>query len=255
MNMIKSFLYLLYRKILGDRGYNRKNYSPKKDLNQLHQKSGKWIKSKPDRIESKSLDLLNSYSSDRGVALDNYIDPIDILEYLGYDIDYVQGKYSSSGENVVYGALHVDQKVVEINNDVSFNEGMENFTVAHEIGHIVLHADGTDQNQNEKTCSLSINENRSSIEKEADKFAGYLLMPTEKIIKAFKKVHRGPLYLKKNILVYLLKKDTPRKAAIVFANKVIKEGGFTNVSKLAMVNRLIGMGLIKGLPYQSNKRK
>ena len=33
---------------------------------------------------------------------------------------------------------------------------------------------------------------------------------------------------------------------------MIEAGNFTNVSKLAMVNRLIGMGLIKGLQYQKN---
>ena len=50
-------------------------------------------------------------------------------------------------------------------------------------------------------------------------------------------------------------RQTKRKRALEFAGKMIQAGNFTNVSKLAMVNRLIGMGLIKGLPYQKNIQK
>jgi len=256
MKIIKSILFPLYQKLFGGKGYHRKKYPPNKLWNPLHQKRESGANTiLPDKIESKSLDLLKSYSLEKGKELGNYIDPIDILEHLGYNIKYVNGKYPSKGESAVYGALYKERKVVEINHDISFNEGMENFTVAHEIGHIILHAEEADQNRNKKTCSLTDNDQRSSVEKEADKFAAYLLMPTEKIKKVFNRVHGRPLYLKKKQPFYLLKKGSRRKSAIVFADKIIKEGGFTNVSKLAMVNRLISMGLIKGLPYQPNKRR
>ena len=244
MRIIKSLLFPLYQKIFGGRGYHRKKYPAKEPWNPLHQKRKPAAKGFPGKIESKSLDLLSSYSLEKGRELGNDIDSIDILEYLGYDIDYVKGKYPSKGESAVYGALNTDRKFVEINQDVPFNNGMENFTIAHEIGHIILHST--------KTCSLTDNDQRSSIEKEADKFAAYLLMPTEKIKKVFNRVHGRPLYLKKKQPFYLIKKGARRKSALAFADKIIKEGGFTNVSKLAMVNRLIGMGLIKGLKYQKN---
>ena len=253
MNMIKSILFPLYQKVFGGKGYHRKKYPPKKAWNPLHQKREQGAKAVPDKIESRSLDLLSSYKSDKGIELGNYIDPIDILEYLGYDIDYVRGKYPSKGESAVYGALDTDRKVVEINHDVSFNEGMENFTLAHEIGHIILHTDGKKQNRSGNTCSIIDNDQRSSDEEDADRFAAYLLMPTENIKQVFKRVQGRPLYLKKKPSFFLLKKGSRRKSAIVFADKIIKEGGFTNVSKLAMVNRLIGMGLIRGLRYQKNK--
>ena len=41
----------------------------------------------------------------------------------------------------------LDKVTVEINDDVTFNDGMENFTIAHELGHIVLHA-SKDKNNN-----------------------------------------------------------------------------------------------------------
>ena len=54
-------------------------------------------------------------------------------------------------------------------------------------------------------------------------------------------------------MVEYFSKISRRTNAINFAREIIDTGKFTNVSKLAMVNRLIGMGLIKGLRYQKNR--
>ena len=124
MRIIKSILFPLYQKIFGGKGYNRKKYLPKKPWNPLHQKRKPASKRFPGKIESKSLDLLSSYSLEKGTELGNDIDSIDILEYLGYDIDYVKGKYPSKGESAVYGTLNTDRKFVEINQDVPFNNGI-----------------------------------------------------------------------------------------------------------------------------------
>jgi hypothetical protein len=51
------------------------------------------------------------------------------------------------------------------------------------------------------------------------------------------------------------KKRSRKKRAIFIANKIRKIGGFENVSKLAFLNRLIGMNLIKGISYQSYRNK
>ena len=45
-----------------------------------------------------------------------------------------------------------------------------------------------------------------------------------------------------------------RYKAMGVASNVLESGNFNNVSKLAMVNRLIGIGLIKGLSFQKNKQ-
>ena len=39
-------------------------------------------------IESKSLDLLESYGRDRNIKAVPPVDPIDIIEHLGYDVVY-----------------------------------------------------------------------------------------------------------------------------------------------------------------------
>ena len=56
------------------------------------------------------------------------------------------------------------------------------------------------------------------------------------------------------IKAYLsLSKNSPLIIAKAFLLLIQEErGNFKNVSKLAMINRLIGLGLIKGLPYQKS---
>ena len=207
-------------------------------------------------IESKSLDLLNSYGRDRNIKAVPPIDPIDIIEYLGYDIVYSNdGIYT--GKNIL-GGLNIDKRHVEVNERENTHKGRENFTLAHEIGHILLHSERISLNNNEKLCrteaGIDIN-TPDQLEWEADKFAAFLLMPTENVNKAFNSIRNKPLYLKRNILFRYLLKRSLRTSSINFSRKVIEAGNFINVSKLAMVNRLIGMGLIRGLRYQKNRRK
>ena len=205
-------------------------------------------------IESKSLDLLESYGRDRNIKAVPPIDPIDIIEYLGYDVIYRNdGIYE---DKHILGGLNIDKKNVEVNEKANTHEGRENFTLAHEIGHILLHSERISLNNNEKLCrteaGIDIN-TPDQLEWEADKFAAFLLMPTENVKKAFNNIRNKPLYLKRNIILRYLLKRSLRTSSINFSRKVIEAGNFTNVSKLAMVNRLIGMGLIRGLRYQKNK--
>ena len=101
-------------------------------------------------IESKANKVLLSYFESKGKTIEAPIDPIDILEYKGYSVDYVNGKYDKN----TYGTLKIKDKVVEVNADISYNEGMENFTIAHEIGHIELHATNL-KNSDSPECDLT----------------------------------------------------------------------------------------------------
>ena len=119
-------------------------------------------------IETKANQLLSSYFDAKGKSIKAPIDPIDILEYKGYSVDYVNGKYDLN----IYGALQIERKTIEINDDVTFNDGMENFTIAHELGHIVLHA-SKDKNNNEIGCEFDSPQKDNLLEREADDFAAY----------------------------------------------------------------------------------
>ena len=204
-------------------------------------------------IESKSLDLLESYGRDRKIKAVPPVDPIDIIEHLGYDVVYRNdGIYEDKN---ILGGLNIDKKNVEVNEKANTHHGRENFTLAHEIGHIRLHSKGISLENREKLCRTDAGFDANTpdrIEREADKFAAYLLMPTEHVKTAFDSVRNKPLRLRNNLIFQLLLKRSPRTRSIQFSRKVMAAGNFTNVSKLAMVNRLIGMGFIRGLRYQKN---
>ena len=214
-----------------------------------------FLKSK--EIEQKSLELLKRYSKDTSKKVELPIPVFDMIEYLGYDIDFCSFDNSNKSEETL-GATIIKEKIVAINEDLpGKQEGRMHFTAAHEIGHIILHAPLKEQRQNilcRKEDGFD-GTNEKAREFQADKFASFLLMPTAAVKKSFFSIRNKPLNLKRNIFIEYFSKTSRRTNAINFARKLIDAGNFTNVSKLAMVNRLIGMGLIKGLRYQKNRGK
>jgi len=205
-------------------------------------------------IESRALELLNSYCEDRSIAFGPPEDIVDIVEFLGYDIcPKNDGIYD---ENIL-GGLNLEKKLVEFNEKSNKNEGRLNFTLAHEIGHIILHAKDLPPTYSNKLCRTETSMNHQSgnmIEYEADKFAAYLLMPTKNVQFVFNEFRKKPLKLGGNYIFDFFRKSSRRTRAINFVRKIIDAGNF-KVSKLAMVNRLISMGMIKGLKYQKNVRR
>ena len=92
---------------------------------------------KNSTIEKECTKLLESFSKDTGQSLTRPMDPINIIEYLGYDVDFRKdGIYE---DKHILGGLRIAEKKVEINENLSEHEGRMNFTAAHETGHIVLH--------------------------------------------------------------------------------------------------------------------
>ena len=127
-------------------------------------------------IEFKANELLSAYCEAKNSSIKTPVDPIDVLEFKGFSVDYVNDKYALN----IYGALQVDRKVVEVNADVKINEGMENFTIAHELGHIVLHVPKMDKNKMTECDFESISKD-NVVEKEADIFAACLISDTSLI--------------------------------------------------------------------------
>ena len=208
-------------------------------------------------IEKESINLLSDYNNKMGLKLSAPVPVFDIIEYLGYDIDFRKdGIYKD--KNNLGGAL-IDQKIIEINENLSDQEGRMHFTAAHEVGHIILHVPHYKQQHNQdESKHLIISRKDAGFEGnkkepeewQADKFAAFLLMPSELIKKTFYKNFKKPINVRKRRILDLFF----RKSAIVkgyrIAEEVIRFGKFDNVSKMAMLNRLIGMRLVKGLSYQ-----
>ena len=162
-------------------------------------------------IEFKVNDLLSSYCEAKDSSIETPVDPIDVLEFIGFSVEYVNNKYASN----IYGALQVDRKVVEVNRDVKINEGMENFTIAHELGHIVLHVPKMDKDKMTE-CDFDYISKDNYIEKEADIFATCLLMPDANVKKAFYQLRNSRLLLKDNFIFRLIGCGSKRKRALNF---------------------------------------
>lgn len=134
-------------------------------------------------IERKANELLSNFY---GNEVNNIKLPIavdKILEiHLGINVLWEDFK----NDNILAGLIPQEKKVV-FNEILNNNKGRENFTKAHEIGHWILHVDQSVATAEtlpgfsrpfEKICR---SDDRDWDEKNADKFAGYLLMP-EKIV-------------------------------------------------------------------------
>ena len=214
---------------------------------------------KNSTIEKESTKLLKSFSKDKGQKIAAPVPVFDIIEHLGYDVDFRKdGIYED--KNLLGGTL-IDQKTIEINENLIDHEGRMHFTAAHEVGHIVLHVPfynekhGKDVSEHKiisrKDCGFE-GTKKEPEEWQADKFAAYLLMPSALIKKAFYNNYNRPVNVRMRSILQIFSRKPAFVKGYEVAEKVIRDGKFDNVSKMAMLNRLIGMRLVKGLSYQKS---
>ena len=214
---------------------------------------------KNSTIDKESKKLLGDFNNKTGHKLSAPIPVFDIIEYLGYDVDFRKdGIYED--KNLLGGTL-IDQKTIEINENLSDHEGRMNFTAAHEVGHIILHVPFYNEKHGKDVSEHKIisrkdggfeGTKKEPEEWQADKFAAFLLMPSELIKKAFFKNYKRPVNVRKRRLLEIFFPKPAFVKGYAIAKEIIRAGKFDNVSKMAMLNRLIGMRLVKGLSYQKS---
>ena len=213
---------------------------------------------KNSSIEKESENLLNDYFKSINQPLNAPVPIFDIIEHLGYDVNFRNdGIYKDKN---ILGGLRIADKTVEINENISDHEGRMNFTAAHETGHIVLHAPLYKKHENTEQLEIDMcrsdagfdGEKKEPEEFQADKFAAFLLMPSALIKKAFYKDYKKPVNVRRKSIVQLFFPKPSFVKGYRIAEQVIQNGKFDNVSKMAMLNRLIGMRLVKGLSYQKS---
>ena len=214
---------------------------------------------KNSTIEKESKKLLGDFSNKTGHKLSAPIPVFDIIEYLGYDVDFRKdGIYED--KNLLGGTI-IDQKTIEINENLSDHEGRMNFTAAHEVGHIILHVPFYNEKHGKDVSEHKIisrkdggfeGTKKEPEEWQADKFAAFLLMPSELIKKAFFNNYKRPVNIRKRRFLEIFFPKPAFVKGYAIAKEIIREGKFDNVSKMAMLNRLIGMRLVKGLSYQKS---
>jgi hypothetical protein len=196
-----------------------------------------------EEVEALADKLLQNYASHVHVPPITPPVPIeDIAEhYLGYSIEITdEGLFV---DPYMLGGIDFDEKVIFANASVEDHDGRYSFTIAHEIGHHVLHRDSFLEQRQPKAKEILCRDTKQKpqIELEADRFAAAILMPSQSVHDIVEAVGSKP-----NVATV--------GQARGFAAKAIKEGGFDNVSNSAMVNRLIDLSIISGkIGYQSGR--
>ncbi|MEC1792200.1 ImmA/IrrE family metallo-endopeptidase [Bacillus vallismortis] len=127
------------------------------------------------RPEEKASEILCEYT-----VKEEAINPVLIAEKLGVNVvnaEFTDASYS--------GALQVDKSniaTIYVKHDDTPER--KRFTIAHELGHYLLHKDNRkDFIDNEETVFFRSGESNSQLEREANDFAANLLMPRERVLR------------------------------------------------------------------------
>jgi hypothetical protein len=188
-----------------------------------------------DDIEKEAKHFLATYFADRDTP---HVLPIPIESiaehYLGYDIEISdEGVFANP---LVLGGIMFDEKKIMVNAATESHEGRYSFTLAHEVGHHVLHKAIFEAAHNDQMVCRE-DANKPIEERQADHFAGALLMPQDRMRQLYSDLK-------------IPKRHYSGKAMKAVARKVMTAGGFSNVSNQAMIVRLGQLGLTKETKVQ-----
>lgn len=157
--------------------------------------------------------------------------PIESIaeHYLGYEIEITDdGIFANPA---VLGGIIFDQKKIIINAATEVHEGRYSFTLAHEIAHHVLHK-AIFEAANSERMMCREDTKKPLQERQADHFAGALLMPQELVRRLCRDLK-------------IPQRRYSANAMKAISRRLIKEGNFTNVSNQAMIVRLHQLGHTK----------
>jgi Zn-dependent peptidase ImmA (M78 family) len=211
-----------------------------------------WISK--EKIALKAMDLIEAFQVVAGYRVKPPIPVEDIIERaLGLRLLY-EDLEKVFGSNDVLGATYVESGTICINERLfeHSSEGRLVFTCAHEVGHWVLHRRYVDMEETNYSkdgaivCSLK--NAKAPIEWQADYFAACLLMPEKEIRDAFQEVC-GPEPFVINKVRSAVEGEYRSAEPFVeqwpfIAAAMCEAGGFSNVSKQAMIIRLQDLGLM-----------
>ncbi|MGD8336285.1 MAG: ImmA/IrrE family metallo-endopeptidase [Desulfobacterales bacterium] len=204
-------------------------------------------------IEAIAGDVLSGYEMMTGSPVAPPIPVEDVIErYLNLRIGFMDFE-QTYGFHEVLGAIYVKDRLIYADNTLlaGHSEGRLNFTFAHEAGHWVLHrkfVTDTEDSRAERTAILCRKKDaKKPLEWQADYFAACLLMPEKWIKSAFEKtVGIRPLHLhntQRSLTGFVYIEPCVCNWPFI-AQAIQKTGGFSNVSKQAIIIRLQELGLV-----------
>ena len=210
-------------------------------------------------IEREAAGLLASYFEARDRKPEPGV-PVEDIAEMHLELDLAPGKMEALlGVKGVLGATWIDEAKVRIDQELyDRNDGRYAFTVAHEIGHWVMHRPLLLAAQSLPTLLGLLEESvfedglppnivcRSgdgdSLEWQADQFAACLLMPADLMRATFARLFPGG----QEIPVSHIGDRDKVKGWINYhvSPTMLREGGFSNCSRVAMTNRVEALNLV-----------
>ena len=198
-----------------------------------------------EAIDRHVSELLSSYADFCAKAITPPIDVEDIAERF-LNLDYgVERIASELGLPGLLGASWFEDGKIRVDESVESHEGRLAFTVAHEIGHWVMHRpqwQRFDKGSNEyegMAIMCRSADSHTSCEWQANTFAARLLMPYRPFCTAADTIFQGYAVL-----------TNYEDQMFWYADKVRDAGNFTNVGHEAVLRRLIDTRYIR-LPDDS----
>ncbi len=203
-------------------------------------------------IERSADEILACYSTVRG-PLNGAVDVDFVIErLLGLDLGVIDLK-GLLGNPDVLGATVVDQRRVYVDQSLEQTPGRFAFTLAHEVGHWVLHRPHLAMHP-KGSALFDVSEliepqpafgpgRKPQVEWQADQFAACLLMPGRLVRAAVHDAFGGRLPTWEGIQSRLQAR-VPDPTFIDVAAQVIAAGSFDNVSNTAMRIRLLDLKLV-----------
>ena len=207
------------------------------------------------RISKTASRLMADYEARMGFSVTPPIPVEDIIErHLGLTLSF-DDLEEKLGMPDVLGATYVRSRRIVVNERLleARYEGRLVFTFAHEVGHWVLHRacaeEAARRGRASETIVCRAGCAKEPIEWQADYFAACLLMPEAAVIRAFDATYGTDALVLHNAQRTL---GRPGLGCIEpcaenwpsLASMVCEIGGFTNVSKQAMIIRLQDLGLL-----------
>ena len=207
-----------------------------------------------ESIARSASDLVGGYEQLVGHPVHPPIPVENIIErYLGVSLSF-EDLETRLGMEDVLGATFIKSKTICINEKPleDKSEGRLTFTCAHEAGHWVLHRHFVERANRRSGPGEGIicrtKDARLPVEWQADYFASCLLLPEKELNNAFFEVSGGKELVLDNVRSCLggtaVCIDPCVENWHFIADAVREAGGFSNVSKEAMIIRLRELGLV-----------